>query len=135
MSDLLSTDDPFSSADKEALAEIMGAMIPEQGDRPSGADAAIMQDFLTTARPFADIVKQALAQYAEVGLEQFSRSRNAQVNSLVSLVVQCYYRDDRVMEAIGMEARPPHPSGYELEAGDWSLLEPVRARGEIYRKV
>ncbi len=46
-----------------------------------------------------------------------------------------YYQDDRVMEAIGMEARPPFPKGYEVVAGDLSLLEPVRARGQVYRDV
>ena len=135
MSDLLTSDEPFSDAEKAALAELLGAMIPAEGERPSAADETILQDVLTTARPFAHVIRQALAQYADLGLERFSQSRSAQVNSLVSLVVQCYYRDDRVMQAIGMEARPPHPAGYELEAGDWSLLEPVKTRGEIFRKV
>jgi hypothetical protein len=40
-----------------------------------------------------------------------------------------------VMRSIGMEARPPFPKGHELEQGDWSLLEPVRARGRIWRRV
>ena len=47
--------------------------------------------------------------------------------------VQCYYRDDRVMKAIGMERRPPFPLGFQVETGDLSLLEPVRARGKKYR--
>jgi hypothetical protein len=32
-----------------------------------------------------------------------------------------------------MEARPPYPKGYQVVQGDLSLLEPVRARGKIYR--
>jgi hypothetical protein len=47
--------------------------------------------------------------------------------------VQCYYRDARVMESLGMEARPPFPKGYELEQGEWSLLDPVRDRGKMWR--
>jgi hypothetical protein len=43
-------------------------------------------------------------------------------------VLLCYYRDDRVMVSLGLEARPPFPKGYVLEQGDWSLLDPVRAR-------
>ena len=38
----------------------------------------------------------------------------------------CYYRDDRVMVSLGLEARPPFPKGHVLEQGDWSLLDPVR---------
>jgi len=51
----------------------------------------------------------------------------------VSLVMQCYYRDDRVMESLGMEPRPPFPEGFEVEEGDWSMLEPVQRRGKIWR--
>ncbi|MBI5716989.1 MAG: hypothetical protein HZC37_04795 [Burkholderiales bacterium] len=49
-------------------------------------------------------------------------------------VVACYYRDDRVMRSLGLEPRPPYPLGFEVEAGDFaSLLEPVRARGRLWR--
>ncbi len=44
-----------------------------------------------------------------------------------------YYLNPRVSEALGLEARPPHPDGYELEAGDLSLLESVRKREKLYR--
>ena len=33
--------------------------------------------------------------------------------------------------ALGLEARAPHPQGYELEAGDLSGLERVKARGRL----
>ena len=52
---------------------------------------------------------------------------------LVTLCVQCYYRDDRVMRSLGMEARAPFPKGFEVPAGDYGLLDPVRARGPIWR--
>lgn len=53
---------------------------------------------------------------------------------LVSLILQCCYRDDRIMRSLGMEVRPPFPDGYEVEAGDWSLLDPVRRRAPFYRQ-
>lgn len=52
-----------------------------------------------------------------------------------NLVVACYYRDDRVMRSLGLEPRPPYPLGFEVEPGDWSLLEPVRSRGPLWRAV
>jgi hypothetical protein len=44
-----------------------------------------------------------------------------------------YYQNPTVLEALGMEGRPPHPKGYELEPGDLTLLDPVRARPQLYR--
>ena len=55
--------------------------------------------------------------------------------ALASIVLQCYYRDDRVMRSLGMDARPPFPKGFDVEQGDWSLLDPVKRRGTIYRPV
>ena len=39
------------------------------------------------------------------------------------------------MRSLDMEPRPPFPLGYTLEEGDWSLLDPVRARPKFYRQV
>jgi hypothetical protein len=57
------------------------------------------------------------------------------VGVLTRVVLLCYYRDDRVMVSLGLEARPPFPKGHELEQGDWSLLDPVRARKPFWRQV
>ena len=54
---------------------------------------------------------------------------------LSQIILQCYYRDDRVMRSLDMEVRPPFPKGFEVEQGDWSLLDPVRARPKLYREV
>ncbi len=45
-----------------------------------------------------------------------------------------YYLNGRVIEALGLEARPPHPKGYEMEAGDLTLLDAVRQRQNLYRQ-
>ena len=44
-----------------------------------------------------------------------------------------YYQDPRVRDALGLETRPPHPQGYEVEETDFSILDPVRERGPFYR--
>lgn len=46
-----------------------------------------------------------------------------------------YYSAPRVVAALGLEARPPQPLGFELEPGDLGPLENVRKRGPIYREV
>ena len=40
-----------------------------------------------------------------------------------TLVAQCYYRDNRVMRSLAIEMRPPFPQGYQVEQGDWSVLD------------
>ena len=67
-----------------------------------------------------------------------ARVREAGGQSLLHLsqiILQCYYRDDRVMRSLDMEVRPPFPKGFAVEQGDWSLLDPVRARPKLYREV
>ena len=49
--------------------------------------------------------------------------------------VTCYYQDERVLAAIGVEPRPPYPQGYQVIGGDLELLAPVRRRGPIWRQV
>jgi hypothetical protein len=44
------------------------------------------------------------------------------------------YRNDRVVRSLGLDPRPPHPRGHELEDGDWPLLDPVRARAPMWRR-
>ena len=64
---------------------------------------------------------------------EFDRAAISGQRTLISIIVQCYYRDDRVMRSLDMEPRPPFPQGFEVEQGDWSLLEPVKQRGRVYR--
>jgi hypothetical protein len=53
--------------------------------------------------------------------------------ALGRVIVGAYYRDDRVLLALGLEARAPFPKGYVLEQGEWSLLDAVRKRAPFWR--
>lgn len=53
--------------------------------------------------------------------------------ALGRVILGAYYRDDRVLLALGLEARAPFPKGYVLEQGDWSLLDTVRRRPAFWR--
>ena len=156
MPDTIATDNPFSDNEQRILLALVGAVIPssvEQGV-PGADDAHIAADILATVRPFHATVADALqhiesiatarydAGYADLDAatraklaSDLSRSRFAGVGTLVTITVQCYYRDERVMRSLGMEPRPPYPDGFEIPQGDWSLLEPVRQRGKIYKDV
>ena len=60
-------------------------------------------------------------------------SGGAPAATLGRVILGAYYRDDRVLIAIGHEARAPFPKGYDVEQGDWSLLDPVRRRAKFWR--
>ena len=45
-----------------------------------------------------------------------------------------YYGHTRVAAGLGLEARPPHPIGYQLKPNDLSLLDAVRRRPKGYRE-
>ena len=62
------------------------------------------------------------------------KSGGAPLMALTRAVAQCYYRDARIMQSLGMEVRPPFPEGFQVEQGDWSMLDPVRARKPFYRR-
>ena len=104
---------------------------------PGADDELIFADILRSAREVEAPVRAALQLAANVSVELSQASAELEGHSemapFVSLVMQCYYRDDRVMEALGMEARAPFPLGYEVPEGDWSMLEAVQARGKIWR--
>jgi hypothetical protein len=58
---------------------------------------------------------------------------------LIKAAYSAYYTDVRVRLILerktGYEARPPQPLGYDLPVFDETLLDPVRERGPIWRRV
>lgn len=141
----------LSDTELRSLRIVVGAMIPASTEYevPGADDDLIFADIAASIGRDEAAVRTALAELDRlaggsladasqaVQDEAFARlrARHASlVPALVALTARCYYRDDRVMRAIGMEVRPPFPKGFTVEQGDWSLLDPVRARGPIWRK-
>ena len=115
-------------------------MIPANAEYgvPGADDPAIVADVVSTGAALLPMLAAALDSLDADGgplLETFSRAHADLAPALVAILAQCYYRDDRVMASLGMEARPPYPGGFEVEDGDWSLLDPVKAREPFYRRV
>ena len=135
MTDLISSDAPFNAEQQAALKAIVGYMIPAGSNRPAASEEAIFMDILGTLKDQPEVVRQVLEIYQNTDLKGLSQMRSPAVSALVSVTVQCYYRDTQVLQSLTAEARPPHPQGYEVAQGDFSLLDPVRARGPIYRRV
>jgi hypothetical protein len=147
----MSADGPLTSRQSDDLRAIAGAIIPAsmEFDVPGADDPAIQADIVATLGRDADLVREALDELARlagaplvsldptrretVGMELRAKG-GAAVATLTRVVLQCYYRDDRVVRSLGLEPRPPFPKGHVLEEGDWSLLDPVRARPPFWRR-
>jgi len=148
----MSVDSPLTPTQCDDLRAIASVMIPASAefDVPGANDPAIQADILATLGRDANLVQEALdvlAQLAGQPLASLDQARReavalelranggAAVATLTRVILQCYYRDDRVVRSLGLEPRPPYPKGHELEEGDWSLLDPVRARAPMWRRV
>jgi hypothetical protein len=147
----MSVETILTPAQRDDLRVIAAMIIPASSEYnvPGADDAAIQADMLATLDRDTAMVYEALDHLArlaglplakldvarrEAVAKQFRASGGAAAATLVRVVLQCYYRDDRVLRSLGLELRPPFPKGYELEQGDWSLLDPVKARPSTLRR-
>ena len=114
-------------ADDDAIfADIVGS---------SGRDLAEVRAALAKLRTLAGGAFAGLDPSYRVQIATELRAERARpVAVLTRIVLLCYYRDDRVMISLGLEPRAPFPKGHVLEQGDWSLLDPVRARPPFWRR-
>lgn len=140
----------LSDAEINDLGKIAGTMVPEDTalGMPGADDPAILDDIVKSVGRDLPLIREALAAiaaksggaFADMGRE----AREALVNEWYAsggvpaiafgrVIVGAYYRDDRVLLALGHEARAPFPKGYVLEQGDWSLLDVVRKRQPFWR--
>ena len=154
--DIIGSDATLNSDQQRTFVAILDMIIPasDDGRFPSAADMDVLGYIAKTDRQLLDTVRTELDRlnavsedlyrvvFGDAGethrqglLDEIRGTEPQFLDPLALQTVTLYYQDDRVMEAIGMEARPPFPKGYEVVAGDLSLLDPVRARGQVYRDV
>ena len=136
---------------RDDLRTIAAMIIPASDEYkvPGADDPAIQADILATLGRDTKLVAAALNNLADLAggpLAELDADRRDAVAlmfreqggvaaaTLVRVVLQCYYRDDRVLRSLGLELRAPFPKGHVLLDGDWSLLDPVRARGGSLRR-
>ena len=142
----------LTDAEARDLRALVALMIPASTTYkvPGADDDLIFADILKSLERDTDDVRTALGQLATLSGGSFAglaANRRAEVAAafkdqggaplfaLNRVVLLCYYRDDRVMRSLGQEPRSPFPKGHVVEQGDWSLLDPVKKRAPIYRKV
>jgi hypothetical protein len=144
------SDQTLSEAETADLRCLAGMIIPPSAKYgvPGADDDTIFSDIVASIGRDADHVHETLARLralaggAFAALDATRRAEvaatlradgGAAVRTLTRIVLLCYYRDDRVMVSLGLELRPPFPIGHVIEQGDWSLLDPVRARKPFWR--
>ena len=150
------SDTPFTAAQRAALAGVLDAIVPRSVDgtlpgagelglaeaveeklgamRPLIAGSLDALDALARERRAAAFAALAAADRQDV-LNAHAADDPGFLPGIVFHTYSAYYQNPRVVEALGIEARPPYPLGYPLEQADLgALLGPVRARTKLYRE-
>jgi len=147
----MSEDKTLTSAQRDDLRAVAAMIIPASTEYkvPGADDAAVQADIIATLGRDTALVSAALDHLArlagrplaeldanrrEAVATEFRATGGAAAATLTRVVLQCYYRDDRVLRSLGLELRPPFPQGYVLPQGDWSLLDPVKKRAPSLRR-
>lgn len=142
----------LTPAEMRDLRRLAGFMVPSSTDYcvPGADDEAIFADIVRSLGRDRNDVRKALAKLREMAGGDFSaidaaeaettamallRCEGREIAALGRAVLQCYYRDNRVIRSLGLEPGPPFPKGHDLEQGDWSLLDAVRNRPPMWRDV
>jgi hypothetical protein len=135
----------LTPAQENDLRTVSGMMIPASDDYkvPGADDPAIQADIVATLGRDTQRMREALDHLARLAgkpladldaagrdkvVQEFRATGGVPAATLSRVILQCYYRDDRVLRSLGLELRAPFPQGYVLEQGDWALLDPVKAR-------
>jgi hypothetical protein len=148
------SDGEFSGEARRILTSVLDEVIPPSADgRIPGAGQIGVADYLDRALGampglksmiadgMSELDAQARARHGR-GFTELAKHEKVQLlgeqGFMMPLTLHTYvgyYQNDRVVEALGLEARAPHPKGYEMEPDDFSLLDPVRRRSKLYRDV
>ena len=142
-----------------ALACVLDTLIPPSTDGrlPGAGELGLAKEIGATLRSRPDawpLVAQGLSAFRELvggdGTEGFaarpiarrtqllndlSVSQPALVPTLLFNTYAAYYGHPRIARALGIEAWPPHPTGYAMEPVRSERLDAMRRRKPIYRDV
>ena len=145
--------DAFTEAELATLASVLDEIIPPSADgKLPGAGQLGLAGYVVAALQrtpeLGSMVAQGLSELDSLarnrhapGFAALTREDKLQLLNEWGFVLPLtlhtftgYYQHARVVEALGLEARPPHPKGYHMEPNDLSLLDAVRRRPKLYRE-
>jgi Gluconate 2-dehydrogenase subunit 3 len=147
---------PLNSAQMATLNVLIDLFIPASSDgrMPSARSLHLYADLSDLSAKDRQVFEQALsdidARAIELHGSNFAQLSTKDAQSLVeklraeaSPFIQIfmtqtagrYLAHDTVMPLLGLEVRPPWPTGNQVIEGDWSLIDVVRKRPKFYREV
>jgi hypothetical protein len=128
-----SADGRLPGAGELGLARYIEALLATTpGPRPLVAQGLAALEAAVSgrgARSFAALPREAQCAL----LDELGHSVPGFAPTLLFLVMTGYYREPRVLAALGLEDRAPFPKGHAVAESDFSLLDAVRRRGKLYR--
>ena len=144
------SDAELTTEEMRNLRRLAAFMVPADAEYgvPGADDETIFADIVRSLGRDAQDVRTALvilqeiagdnlhtmdAEKAEAAAMALLGRDDPVVKALGRAVLQCYYRDDRVLRSLNIEPVAPFPKGRALEQGDWSLLDAVRGRPQMWR--
>ena len=147
----------FSDGELRTLAGVLDLLIPPSGDgrMPGAGEVGIgaridqvaqrdagLRAVVAAGLAALDALAQASAasEFAALGgdarlaaLHEVAAAQPGFVPSLIFHTYAGYYQEGRVLEGLGLDPRPPFPTGHRLDPFDETLLDPVRRRAKLYR--
>ena len=148
-------DSNLSEQERIGLRALLDVLIPpdRDGRMPGAGELGLVQRVetqLAKQEGLVAIVQAGLAAldagagaaFAELEparrravVDRVAEAHPALVPSLVFFTYVAYYEHPQIRVALGREARPAHPGGYELEPFDPELVARVRRRAPFFREV
>ncbi len=147
----------FSDSESALLRAILNRLVPASDDRPAAGNLGVartVEDALAQRAGERRLFLDGLASIDRASwqahdqafgaidpdqqdaiLQAVERDQPDFFELLVRLTYRGYYGSAEVKAALGIETRAPHPLGFVLPTFRAELLDQVRARGAVYRKV
>jgi hypothetical protein len=147
----------FSAEQARVLADVLDDIIPPSPDgRLPGAGACgivgVIDAALQPTPALREMVVEGLSALDDLArrrgavgfaalprpdklavMSELASSEHAFPPVLILHTFAAYYQSARIVAALGLEPRPPHPKGYAMEPDDPTLLDVVRRRPKMYR--
>lgn len=146
----------FSDAQIELVTEVLNRIIPANEELPGAGEIAVnfLDEVVGGSPRLKRILHHGLSQIEVCAYRMYTKDfpslsgeqmhvvlRQVEVDEgeffdlLVRQTYNGYYTDPRIVELLGLEARPPQPLGHRVDQGNITLIESVKNRGIVYREV
>jgi hypothetical protein len=147
----------LSDAERNLLRLVLDRIVPANGSLAGAGGLGVAEQIEAAAAGSIDLRRQLLEGLQAIEMSAWQRAdsafaelaANAQdatlaaveqsapafFDLLVRLTYRGYYTHPAVVASLGVTQPAPQPIGFTLPPFDPSVLEPIRARGSIYRQV